>query len=53
MEDARLNCFPETFISNSNVKMYFIQMLVLVQPNKRTEQAVGMLPSLPKMFNDI
>lgn len=44
MEDARLNCFPETFMSNSNVKMYFLQTLVLVEPNKRTEQAVGMLP---------
>lgn len=44
MEDACRNCFPERFMSNSNVKTYFSQMLALVQPNKRTEQAVGMLP---------
>lgn len=44
MEEAPLNCFPETLLSNSNVSMNSTQTLALVQPNTRTEQAVGILP---------
>jgi len=36
-------------MSSSNVKMYFIQMILPAHTNKRAEKTAGMLPCLPKM----